>query len=40
MSDRNYPCDNIVDVYFGVQTFDDIGTKVFQRQRTRMGSLL
>jgi beta-mannosidase len=33
MSDRNYPCDNIIDVYFGSQTgdFDQVGEHVFKK---------
>merc|ERR1712167_489167 len=32
MSDRNYPCDNIIDVYFGSSNFDLVGGQVFKKQ--------
>ncbi len=32
MSERNYPCDNIIDAYFGVQNFDGVGEQVFKKQ--------
>eukprot|EP00698_Gefionella_okellyi_P004282 TRINITY_DN13971_c0_g1_i1.p1 TRINITY_DN13971_c0_g1~~TRINITY_DN13971_c0_g1_i1.p1 ORF type:complete len:1022 (-),score=216.49 TRINITY_DN13971_c0_g1_i1:104-3169(-) len=32
MSQRNYPCDNIIDVYFGKQALDQVGQAAFQRQ--------
>ena len=32
MSDRNYPCDNIIDVYFGASNFDLVGADVFKKQ--------
>lgn len=32
MADRNYPCDNIIQVYFGVQDYNATGEAVFKRQ--------
>lgn len=32
MSDRNYPCDNIIDVYFGSSDFDQVGELSFKKQ--------
>jgi len=32
MSDRNYPCDNIIDVYFGHSDFDQVGEQAFKKQ--------
>lgn len=33
MAQRNYPCDSIIDVYFGQQDdFDDVGEAVFKKQ--------
>jgi hypothetical protein len=32
MSDRNYPCDNIIDVYFGKSNFDLVGAFAFKKQ--------
>ena len=32
MSDRNYPCDSIIDVYFGKSNFDLVGADVFKKQ--------
>ena len=32
MSDRNYPCDNIIDVYFGESDFSQVGEQVFKKQ--------
>jgi hypothetical protein len=34
MSERNYPCDNIIDVYFGnkADDWDEVGEDVFKKQ--------
>lgn len=32
MAQRNYPCDNIITVYFGADNFDAVGEKVFKKQ--------
>lgn len=32
MSQRNYPCDNIIDVYFNASNFDLVGEDVFKKQ--------
>jgi len=32
MSDRNYPCDNIIEVYFGKSNFDLVGAEAFKKQ--------
>ena len=31
MSARNYPCDNIISVYFGASDFNQVGVKPFQK---------
>ena len=32
MAERNYPCDNIIDVYFGKSDFDAVGADAFKKQ--------
>lgn len=32
MAERNYPCDNIIDVYFGKQNLDEVGEYAFKKQ--------
>jgi beta-mannosidase len=32
MAQRNYPCDNIIEVYFGIQNFSETGEIPFKRQ--------
>jgi beta-mannosidase len=32
MAQRNYPCDNIIDTYFGPSDFDKVGEKEFKQQ--------
>lgn len=32
MSERNYPCDNIIQVYFGAQDWNATGEDVFKKQ--------
>lgn len=32
MSGRNYPCDNIIEVYFGTSNFDLVGADAFKKQ--------
>jgi len=32
MAQRNYPCDNIIDVYFGASNFTLVGEQVFKKQ--------
>ena len=32
MSDRNYPCDNIIEVYFGKSDFELVGAEAFKKQ--------
>jgi len=32
MAQRNYPCDNIIDVYFGTSNFDEVGETTFKKQ--------
>lgn len=32
MIQRNYPCDNIIDVYWGTQDFSQTGEEAFKRQ--------
>lgn len=32
MAQRNYPCDNIIQVYFGASDFDKVGEDVFKKQ--------
>lgn len=32
MSERNYACDNIIEVYFGRSDFDNVGEQVFKKQ--------
>jgi len=32
MSERNYPCDNIIQVYFGAQDWNATGADVFKKQ--------
>ena len=32
MSGRNYPCDNIIEVYFGKSNFDLVGADAFKKQ--------